>query len=413
MNNLKAKHIKPLKNRHDILFKIGRDRLTFQELLDLAKGLKNETSFRGYIYETIVIILIITKQLIPDYEYISDTKISHNLIFKNVKCIKELMCKCIVDGNNESDISVKINGQWCPFSIKYKDETGKTDLVECEAYMLTYDKNRAEGYGLGLVVKDINELPKHHDQDRAESRCRKKAKEYNLLKDSKDVEKAYNSLLQIIQNKNFKYISRNVLFDWINEEYLGNPRIHLKLKFNQQLARSQFNKNIHYLKHCLAHKPRSGKTISLLLMALDLLSHGYTKILIMTSVPDTIDSFIEELDKYYEFKDIKYKLQKDFLNIIESFKGIVFCSVQYLKNDYHTKKHTLELFDAQIFDECHFHSSNENTLKKIINIKEDIMQIFASGTSSKTEWFYDIPQKYIYNWSIEDECMMKKYINNK
>ncbi len=68
------------------------------------------------------------------------------------------------------------------------------------------------------------------------------------------------------------------------------------------------------------------------------------------------------------------------------------------------------MFDCNIFDECHFHSSNKNTLNKIINIHEDkkIMQIFASGTSGKTEWFYDILKKCIYKWDIEDEIMMKK-----
>ena len=60
----------------------------------------------------------------------------------------------------------------------------------------------------------------------------------------------------------------------------------------------------------------------------------------------------------------------------------------------------------------HFHSSNKNTLDKIINIHGDkkIMQVFASATSGKTEWFYNIPPKCIYKWCVEDECMMKKYL---
>ena len=67
-----------------------------------------------------------------------------------------------------------------------------------------------------------------------------------------------------------------------------------------------------------------------------------------------------------------------------------------------------------MFDECHFHSSNKNTYNKIINIhnNKQIMKIFASGTSSKTEWFYNIDKKYIYTWSIEDEAFMKNLINN-
>ena len=63
-----------------------------------------------------------------------------------------------------------------------------------------------------------------------------------------------------------------------------------------------------------------------------------------------------------------------------------------------------------MFDECHFHSSNKNTYDKIINVHGDnpIMKIFVSGTSGKTEWFYNIDKKYIYKWSVEDEAFMKK-----
>ena len=150
----------------------------------------------------------------------------------------------------------------------------------------------------------------------------------------------------------------------------------------------------------------------MLLMAKYLLDNEYKRILIMTSVPDTIDSFIDELNKYYEFNDINYKEQKDFMDIDESFEGIAFCSVQYLKINYEKKKDNIQLFECNFFDECHFHSSNKNTLDKIINVHGDkkILQIFASGTSGKTEWFYDIQSKCIYMWEYKDEMMMKKYL---
>ena len=46
-----------------------------------------------------------------------------------------------------------------------------------------------------------------------------------------------------------------------------------------------------------------------------LLECGYKKILIMTSVPATINSFINDLDQWLDFKDINYKLQEDFNTI--------------------------------------------------------------------------------------------------
>ena len=200
------------------------------------------------------------------------------------------------------------------------------------------------------------------------------------------------------------------IITWIDAEYLGHHRIHLRLKYHQALAKYKFENNIKQLKHCLSHKPRSGKTITMLLFAQLLLSQGYKRILIMTSVPDTIQSFIAELNKYYEFSDIDYRGQDDFMNVDDSFTGIVFCSVQYIKASYEDKKDKLMSFDCNIFDECHFHSSNKNTLNKIINVHGDkqIMQIFASGTSDKTVCFYNIPSNCIYKWSVKDEGMMKK-----
>jgi len=400
-------NLKPV-NRIDILEHMNNG----GSFKDIMKSTTSKIEM-GFIYETIVIICIIVKQLIPNYELISDTKVTcESLIFKPINSIKELLDKSLYSGNNESDLSVKIKDKgWCPFSIKYKNTKGKSDLVECEKYMIEYSKESGEGYSLGYVVKTKSKLTKHHDKGRAEATVIKKAADDNHLFDKDDIRQAYKKFRKIL--KTMKFTSVNDIIDWIDKEYLNTGRIYLELKFHQALSLKQFETNIKQLKHCLSHKPRSGKTITMLLMAKYLLKNGYKRILIMTSVPATIDSFIKELNKYYEFKDIDYKEQKDYMNIGDSFNGIAFCSVQYLKINYEKKKDQLLLFHCNIFDECHFHSSNKNTFDKIINIQGDkqIMQIFASGTSDKTEWFYDISSKCIYKWTVEDECKMKKYVS--
>ena len=378
-------------------------------------GHGKNTAEKGFIYETIVILLIIVKQLISNYEGISDSKLStKNMVFVKIKSIRELFNKALQDGNNMSDISIKFKDKgWTPFSIKYKDTKGDSDLVQCNVCMVSYCNKTSEKFSLGYIVKNKSILSNHHDSGRPEALVINKVIEDKHLFDESDVEKAFKNFKNIINNINFTTI--NDIIEWVDSTYLNNPLIHLKVKFHQQLALTQFMFNLDdppMLKHCLSHKPRSGKTITMLLMAKYLLNNGYKRILIMTSIPDTIDSFINELNKYYEFKNINYKEQKDFMNIDETFQGVAFCSVQYLKIQYNKKKDNLLMFDCNIFDECHFHSSNKNTYDKIINIHGDkkIMQIFASGTSGKTEWFYDIPSKCIYKWSVEDECMMKKYI---
>ena len=407
--------------RYSILYLINNG-FEYENIMEKCKN----PSQKGFIYEIIVICLMIVKQLIPDYEAISDSKLSsHNMCFTLIKSIRELFDKPFNQGNNHSDISVKRRRVgWIPFSIKYKDTKGDSDLVPINACMSEYSKKTGESYSLGYIVKDISKLTKHHDRNgRPEAVVIQKAKDEGNLFDEKDVKNAFNKFQNILLTKNFSDIDE--IIDWIDTEFLNTSgRQYLQLKFNQEFALEQFktykNKSLF---HCLNHKPRSGKTIIMLLYAKYLLENGYNRILIMTSVPGTIDSFIEELNKYYEFKGIKYKQQKEFIEVDEKFSGIVFCSVQYLKTgnkkDKKDKKENqllkqktekLKLFDCQIFDECHFHSSNKNTYNKIINVHNDkkIMKIFASGTSDKTERFYKINKRYIYTWSIEDEAFMKK-----
>ena len=368
---------------------------------------------KGFIYETISILCIIFKQVISDYQSISDTKLTTNPFeFSPIKSIRELIDKPLQDGDNLSDISIKCLDIWSPWSIKYGDSKRRTDLVECDKCMVSYCKNHNTDYNLGLIVQNTNkQLTKHRDPGRPEAVVIKRAFDVNQVVDEKYIKEAFSKMQQILINQNLTDIED--IYDFIDKEYLNTPgRIHLKVKFNQALALLQFRKNLKQLQHCLSHKPRSGKTITLLLMALELLNNGHKRVLIMTSIPDTLEPFMNELNKYYEFKDIQYKSQKDFNSVDENFNGILLCSVQFLKTNYDTKKDIIKLFDAHVFDECHFHSSNGNTLKKIINVDEEKrLQIFASGTSGKTEWFYDIPKRCVYKWDVEDEIRMKKCIN--
>jgi hypothetical protein len=141
----------------------------------------------------------------------------------------------------------------------------------------------------------------------------------------------------------------------------------------------------------------------------------------MTSVPATINSFMNDLEKYIDFKNINYKLQEEFDTIDDTFKGIVFCSVQYLKIDGKSKKKDLLKkmgFDAIITDEAHQGSSTDKTKTEILDVDSDVeeirkyikLNIFASGTADKTKKYYGIHMSCIYEWEIEDEAFMKELI---
>ena len=95
----------------------------------------------------------------------------------------------------------------------------------------------------------------------------------------------------------------------------------------------------------------------------------------MTSVPATISSFVNDLEKYIDFKNINYKQQDEFVGVDESFNGIVFCSVQYLKIEgKYNKKDALKKmgFEAIITDESHQGSSTDKTKNEILNVDSDV-----------------------------------------
>ena len=138
----------------------------------------------------------------------------------------------------------------------------------------------------------------------------------------------------------------------------------------------------------------------------------------MTSVPATIKSFTDDLDKYINFRNIKYKTQDAFDTIDDNFEGVVFCSTQFLKtkSKITDKKELVRMLDFSVVitDESHFGSSTDKTKTDIIDgdIVDSIMKnkitIFASGTPDKTKKFYGIKSSYVYEWETTDESYMKK-----
>jgi len=258
---------------------------------------------------------------------------------------------------------------------------------------------------------------------------------FEWLEDSSNAERKYN---------------RNIdeFLELINREYLFSEKKILIKKLHQEMSFLKFinNYEIGYLTHLLDQIPRSGKSILILLIVNYLFKKGLKKILIMTSVVATINSFIENLYEFVDFKDIKYVEQENFMDISNDFNGIVFCSVQYLKINSESKKEKLKNigFDCIIIDECHLGSSTiktkENILKyddvytenqedetlygvknqedEIINVDIEIIRkniklcIFASGTSDKTKIFYNIPNNCIYEWKYFDICFMKNLNEN-
>ena len=400
-------------------------------MLDNNMDIQDNYVRQGWIYETLCQILVISKCIIGlNYIEILDGQLQSLEPIKSVKT--QLNIKIAGGGNNVADIVIKKdnNTTIVGLSVKYKNKFGETDICKLDSTM----KDELKDYQIGLIVRDKDLFINHkfkNKQNKDKILLDKIIKD-GLLFDETDIIKGLDVFYQRFNNIDTSNI--NDFMEMINIMYLNSPREPLILKLHQEMTKMKFMSGYETNKNkiwCIAHKPRSGKSITILNICKYLLNSGKAnKILIMTSVPATIKSFIDDLEKYIEFKDINYRQQGDFNKIENDFKGIVFCSVQYLKMDGKgtAKKDLLKNigFDVFISDEAHLGSSTEKTKNEILNnndddddmntdildiSKEAKIKIFASGTADKTKRFYNINSKYVYEWEIEDEAHMKELSN--
>lgn len=430
------KRIDVLKNIINNSLLIKQKTLTSLELLNIILTDNNTNTKHisriGFLFEVICIILLSSKCLLKiNYKRIYQGQLTS---LKKLKNIKYLLNCPINQGDNPSDFTYKLNDYYVAMSIKYNNTTAfnpdNSDVLKLNTEM----KSKYDKYKVGLIVKDKTIVENHIYTNKALERTivHKQLIKDNLLLDKKDIILG----LQVFCNRFNNQIKILDFIELINKDYLNSPRQQLRLKLHQQITYLNFINNSSSNLHLVSHKPRSGKSITLLMISKYLLNNGYNKILIMTSIPDTIKNFIEDLDTYIDFKHILYINQNEFKTIDESFVGIVFCSVQYLKTDSKltfdaNKKQCLKNinFDAMIIDECHLGSSTKKTDNDILNISnnnnnnnnessndiDDIrsnikMNIFASGTSDKTKRFYNI--KNVYHWETVDEGFVKELNNN-
>ena len=397
---------------------------TGRELFDIIMndnrdGDETRAGRQGWIFETLCQILIVLKCTNIGY-----TEICHGQLqnLKQVKKIRSLLnVKVEGGGSNIVDMTLKQGTTLVALTIKYREKFGQTDANEIDSTITK--QNITDDYKIALVVKDKDKFITHRfkNEKNVEKQILDKIQEDGLLFDEKDIIIALDVFCE--------RFSRNVLSvdrfveDVIDTECLFSPRQILILKLHQKMTLLKFIKSLS-TKHnmwCIAHKPRSGKSITILLMCKYLLGNGYKKILIMTPVPATINSFTDDLETYIDFKDIVYKAQEDFDTIDETFTGIVFCSIQYLKTDKKgVKREMLKKtgFDAIVIDEAHLGASTDKTQTGILDVENDAeleeirknvkITIFASGTSEKTRKFYGIHPSHMFEWCREDEGVMKE-----
>lgn len=405
--------------RKDILTNILLNQnLSSTEIFALIMSDNNSTptpSRMGGLYEALVEIMILMKCV----NGINYTKIMEGDLsaLRHISNCKTVLNKKILQGSNVSDITIMDGECLIAFSCKYnKEKVSKkaTDANDLESTL----KRHTNNYKVGLFLRDKHISASKKNDIHKEAVAKVEADK--LIFDEQDLIKALDTFCSKFRGNTL--VINDFIELVINADYLLSSRKQLVLKLHQKMTEIKFVKSYLTNKHkmwCIAHKPRSGKSITILTICKYLLENGLNKILIMTSVPATITNFIKDLEEYTDFKHINYKRQDNFESTDEQFKGIVFCSVQYLKTDGKiAKKDILKRigFELIVADECHLGGSTDKTRSEIIDFDNDIvddirkgirLSIFASGTADKTIRYYGIKPSEVFEWEIIDEGHMK------
>jgi hypothetical protein len=432
-----------LYNLYLFILKYKNKQYTSSEIFTkLIEKKNNTTSFQGFLFETLVEILIITKCFIGlTFDKYINGKISETLIPET--SIKNILSKKINNGGNISDIILQqLDGTYIGISIKNYFDARNTD---CDKIKTEFIKQNYK-YQVCFITKDKKEVYNHKFHSSNDEYCVviNEMKENNMIFDKEDIIKSIELFYE--KYKNYKIegpylsggsgsISFPKFIELLDEKVFNNKRKYLIQRLHQELTLQKFIQNLkkyqeHKIKnpnkkyHLVPQVPRSGKSITLFLMAKYLIKNmNMKKVLIFTAIPATIHSFIKDMNNYFDFEDIKYQHQKDGEKIDSSFEGIYFCSIQYLKSKADEKIQFLKdvSFDVMISDEAHIGSSTEKSKKNIINVENtsidkniDELQksfnivIFATGTPGKTKQYYKIPNKQIYDWDYIDINLMKE-----
>jgi hypothetical protein len=392
---------------------ISNCHLSGLELFDLIIGKSNDPITQGYLYETICIILISLKCFGLDYKEILEGQIEN---LRPIHTINTILRENIRKGKNPIDLAIRRSDETVVvISIKHEKNFTGADLDEIKGRFSNFGGQANFKYA--VIVKNGEMYRNHRYNNKNDTKKINFDRAFadGLFFDKTDVIRAMDVFCGRASAAARGEFSMEKIVDYANATYLLSPRKQLVKKLHQQLALRRFIATLDMgeTQWCIAHKPRSGKSITMLLICKYLLENGRKKILITTSVPSTIDSFIATLDTWLDFAGIRHTtLSIKNGKVSRNFTGIVFCSTQYLKADkYGVKKSLLKRaeFDAIFIDESHHGSSTQKTKTGILDAapQNAKLKIFASGTAERTRRFYKIPRECVFEWDMDDEAYMK------
>lgn len=344
---------------------------------------------------------------------------------KPLKSCKEIFEGSFHTGGDKCDIPLKdTDGNIHPISVKTGEQGSIPADTDCTFLRDRLKDEYNQPNTLPILICDDK---KKIENTLGEAKGYKlgKDKEYHTeminndkIKDIYDIKRWIS-----IFHKKYKGLSYDEFIEKIDSDILNNPKQYLQIRLHQEITQRKIMRLITggRKRFVIAHKPRSGKTYLILYLLNLLIKQGtISRVLIWTSVKDTIKQFTSIIDGHYDFNELNYEVIEKSKTLSEDFKGIAFTTSQYLKCDKNgLKKEFLEMnhFDCIVVDESHWGSSTTKTISGIIHtIMQDYksqLVFYLSATPRKTISKYRISHNCIFKWDIIDEGVMKNIEDDK
>lgn len=399
---------------------------SYDEIFNILKDIpeKERPRIKGNITEYLCDILISSKcaENILDEEYnVQDGNFEdHRFPLKNFKSINQIVYSEFGSGGGDkADIILKDkHGKVHPISVKTGLQGETPSKTDCTFLRDRLKDEYKQPYTLPILICDNKNKIKSIT---GEAKGNKEGidKEYHTEMIKNDKIKDINDIKQWINIFHKKYGDLTVerFIEIVDSDILNNHKKFLKIRLHQEITKLKIMRLINGGKKqfVIAHKPRSGKSYLILYLLNILINEGIiSRILIWTSVKDTIKQFTDIIESHYDFNNLKYLVLKSNKNLDEGFKGIAFTTSQYLKCDKNgLKKEFLQNnnFDCIVIDESHWGSSTTKTASNIIHtiMKNSLDKyiFYLSATPRKTIYKYNISSECVFKWDIIDEGYMK------
>ena len=244
---------------------------SYDTIITNNKTKSDDRSYQGFVFETICIILTLLKYLPIKFENLFVGKFEEYDTQQKLDNVMNILDCPINQGNDKADMTLFDKVKKLVFSIKYRDnESADIDKLGISTLKLNCRDNDL----IGLIVKDKNKIINHkYTTDCSKSKqLLEEIYKNKLLLDETDIKNGYDKLKSELKSK--YYNKSEEYIEYINKYHLDNGREMLEQKLHQAMFRNKIIKEIKNgnLNHLIQNKPRSGKTILMLLIAYDILT---------------------------------------------------------------------------------------------------------------------------------------------